>query len=679
MANLPTATAEPGLLDLTNTPTLPWWKDQGLRKLIFWQTCILAAQITVGYDEVIVGSFQALQPWQDGGFFGALLAAAPADRYGRRFALQIGSFLGVVGSVMQAASPNRNVFVGGRAVLGVGLSFTTTAGPNLLTELAHPRLRGKMASINWSWRIPSIVQTAFPFLLMIATIFIPESPRWLCSRGRQIEAKDFLIKYHANGNESDPVIDLEMHEIATALNPEEQSKMYTWSNLLKSKANRRRLGICLSVSVLTLCNGQGVISYYFSPILDSVGITNTTQQTGINGGLAIWNLICSVTGAFLADKIGRRKLWLISFIGMIFANVPLTITSAMYANHGSQAAAYGTVVFLFLYNAAFNIACNPLLYCYTPEILPYSIRSKGLALQVLSSQVMLTVNQYVNPIALERIGYYYFIFYLGMLLLGLALIYFTFPETKGYSLEELVITGGGHGFGEAIARRFALEGAKVLISDINEADGQRVASDAPDAISFCKANVTDAGEWEKLLDTAQERYGRIDILVNNAGTTYKNKPTAEVTEAEFDRVFNVNVKGILLGTNALMPRLIKQGSGGVMLNISSIGSVRPRPGLVWYNASKGAVSNATKGLAAEYGPHQIRVNSICPLLSGTGLFEHFAGMPDTPENRKNFIGNVPLGRLCESEDVANTCLFLASDEGKFITGINMEVDGGRAV
>ncbi|KAF4843973.1 Lactose permease [Colletotrichum siamense] len=480
MANLPTATAEPGLLDLTNTPTLPWWKDQGLRKLIFWQTCILAAQITVGYDEVIVGSFQALQPWQDamgnpsaenlglitcmvfiGGFFGALLAAAPADRYGRRFALQIGSFLGVVGSVMQAASPNRNVFVGGRAVLGVGLSFTTTAGPNLLTELAHPRLRGKMASMfnvlwylgsiiaswltfgtghlssNWSWRIPSIVQTAFPFLLMIATIFIPESPRWLCSRGRQIEAKDFLIKYHANGNESDPVIDLEMHEIATALNLEEQSKMYTWSNLLKSKANRRRLGICLSVSVLTLWNGQGVISYYFSPILDSVGITNTTQQTGINGGMAIWNLICSVTGAFLADRIGRRRLWLISFIGMIFANVPLTITSAMYANHGSQAAAYGTVVFLFLYNAAFNIACNPLLYCYTPEILPYSIRSKGLALQVLSSQVMLTVNQYVNPIALERIGYYYFIFYLGMLFLGLALIYFTFPETKGYSLEEL--------------------------------------------------------------------------------------------------------------------------------------------------------------------------------------------------------------------------------------------------
>lgn len=228
-----------------------------------------------------------------------------------------------------------------------------------------------------------------------------------------------------------------MHEIATALSLEEESKMYTWSNLLKSKANRRRLGIILSVSVFTLWNGQGVISYYFSPILTSVGITGTTKQTGINGGMAIWNLICSVTGAFLADNIGRRKLWLTSFIGMIFANIPLTITSAVYANHGSQAAAYSTVVLLFLYNAAFNLACNPLLYCYTPEILPYGIRSKGLALQVLSGQVMLTVNQYVNPIALERIGYYYFIFYLGMLFLGWAVIYFTFPETKGYTLEEL--------------------------------------------------------------------------------------------------------------------------------------------------------------------------------------------------------------------------------------------------
>ncbi|KAK1580372.1 uncharacterized protein LY79DRAFT_592189 [Colletotrichum navitas] len=232
-----------------------------------------------------------------------------------------------------------------------------------------------------------------------------------------------------------------------------------------------------------------------------------------------------------------------------------------------------------------------------------------------------------------------------------------------------IITGGGHGFGEGIARRFAQEGAKVLITDINETDGQRVAQAVPESISFFKADAISAEDWDRLMDTAQARYGRIDCLINNAGTTYRNKPTLEVTEAEFDKVFNVNVKGIFLGTAAFMPRVIKQGEGGVMLNIASIGAVRPRPGLVWYNASKGA---ATKGLAAEYGAHQIRVNSVCPLLSGTGLFESFAGHADTPENRLKFIDNVPLKRLCEVSDVADTCLFLASDESKFITGINLE-------
>ncbi|TQN66333.1 4-formylbenzenesulfonate dehydrogenase TsaC1/TsaC2 [Colletotrichum shisoi] len=142
--------------------------------------------------------------------------------------------------------------------------------------------------------------------------------------------------------------------------------------------------------------------------------------------------------------------------------------------------------------------------------------------------------------------------------------------------------------------------------------------------------------------------------------TAKVNPTLEVTEAEFDRVFSVNVKGIFPGTAAFMPRVIKQDEGGVMLNIASIGA-------------------ATRGLAAEYGAHQVRVNSVCPLLSGTGLFESFAGQADTPENRSKFIDNVPLGRLCEAADVADACLFLASDESKVITGINLEVDGGRAI
>ncbi|KAK7190644.1 hypothetical protein DPSP01_007298 [Paraphaeosphaeria sporulosa] len=242
-----------------------------------------------------------------------------------------------------------------------------------------------------------------------------------------------------------------------------------------------------------------------------------------------------------------------------------------------------------------------------------------------------------------------------------------------------IVTGGGSGYGAGIATRFAQEGAKVVIADIDEEGSQRIASVRPDSLSFHKTNVTSQSDWESLFKTAESRYGPVSLLVNNAGTSYKNKPTNEVTLNDFNKCFDVNVKGVFFGSQTFLQRALTNGTGGVMLNIASVGATRPRPGLVWYNASKGAIWNVTKGLAAEYGPHGIRVNSLCPLLGGTGLFEAFSGMPDTPENRGKFINNVPLGRLCEATDVANAALFLASDEAQFITGINLEVDGGRAV
>ncbi|PLB51964.1 oxidoreductase [Aspergillus steynii IBT 23096] len=257
----------------------------------------------------------------------------------------------------------------------------------------------------------------------------------------------------------------------------------------------------------------------------------------------------------------------------------------------------------------------------------------------------------------------------------------TKPLSPGSRLhgKVAIVTGGGSGFGAAIARRFGEEGASVIIADINADGGQKVAAQDPDHLLFQATDVTSAEDWKAVVDTAFEKFGRLDVLVNNAGTTYRNKPTAEVTEAEWERVFNVNVKSIFLGTNAFMPRLMEQGQGGSMINVSSTGASRPRPGLVWYNASKGAVSNATKGLAAEYGPHNIRVNTVSPLLSGTALFSMFTGMPDTPENRDKFIGNVPLGRLTDPDDVANMCLYLASDEGSFVNGTEMIVDGGKCI
>ncbi|TVY14531.1 Lactose permease, partial [Lachnellula arida] len=467
-------------LELPNNTNVSWWRDKGLRKLLFWQGCIVVSQMTVGYDESVVGSLQAMKPWLEamghpssskiglitaivfvGGFVGAFLAAPLADRYGRRVAIFTGAALTLIGAVIQTAAQSSGMFIGGRFIIGLGISFTCCAGPSLLNELAHPRMRGTIASMfnvlwyagsiiaawttfgtghmtssSWSWRIPSLIQGVPSLFVLLAIPFIPESPRWLYSNGRSAEAKEILSRYHANGTPSDPLVDFEMTELSSALTTSKLDPE-SWSQLLSSPANRKRFGICIAVALLTLWNGQGVISYYFSPILTSIGIRSTDAQTGINGGMQIWNLLCALAGAFLVDRLGRRTLWLASFAGMVLANVPLTAASAVYADRGSKAAAYTVVVFLFLYNAAFNLACNPLLYCYATEILPFRIRARGLALQIAVSQAALTVNQYVNPIALDNIGFYYYIFYLGMFVLGTVIIYFCFPETKGYSLEEL--------------------------------------------------------------------------------------------------------------------------------------------------------------------------------------------------------------------------------------------------
>lgn len=271
---------------------------------------------------------------------------------------------------------------------------------------------------------------------MIGVSFMPESPRWLYSKGRHDEAQALFVKYHANGNPADALVAVEMEEVAAALAQDVQMTS-GWSSLIETKANRRRVFICIMIPVAVLWNGQGVITYYFTQMLDSVGITSTNAQTGINGGMSIWNLFWAIFGIFLTDRIGRRPLWLTSFVGMAIANVPLTIASAMYKKHGTTSAAYASVVMMFLYNAAFNIGCNPLPYSYTPEILPFSIRAKGMSLLFFFSEGALVVNQYVNPIAMANIGYWYYVFYLGLLFLFIGIIYFTFPETRGYSLEEL--------------------------------------------------------------------------------------------------------------------------------------------------------------------------------------------------------------------------------------------------
>ncbi len=175
-----------------------------------------------------------------------------------------------------------------------------------------------------------------------------------------------------------------------------------------------------------------------------------------------------------------------------------------------------------------------------------------------------------------------------------------------------------------------------------------------------------------------EAFGKLDIVVNNAGWSHRNRPMLEVSEEEFDRVYAVNVKSIYHMAFAAVPVLAKAG-GGVIINIGSTAGIRPRPGLTWYNGSKGAVNLLSRSMAVELAPQKIRVNCVAPVMGATGLLEQFMGLPDTPENRAKFIATVPLGRLSEPRDIANACLFLASDEAEFVTGAVLEVDGGRTI
>ncbi|MGH1572172.1 glucose 1-dehydrogenase [Methylobacterium sp. P31] len=239
-----------------------------------------------------------------------------------------------------------------------------------------------------------------------------------------------------------------------------------------------------------------------------------------------------------------------------------------------------------------------------------------------------------------------------------------------------IVTGAGSGFGAGIAQRFAAEGARVACVDIDRAAAEKVAADLGANAIAIAADVGSAADVAASVAETRDRFGPPQILVNNAGTTHRNKPLMEVTEEEFDRVFRVNVKSIFHYVRAAAPLMRDQG-GGVILNVSSTAALRPRPGLTWYNASKGAASLASKSLALELAPWKIRVNALCPVMGATGLLEHFMGIPDTPENRDRFVATIPLGRLSEASDIAAAALYLASDEAGFITGIDLPVDGGR--
>ena len=242
-----------------------------------------------------------------------------------------------------------------------------------------------------------------------------------------------------------------------------------------------------------------------------------------------------------------------------------------------------------------------------------------------------------------------------------------------------IITGAGSGFGTGMAEAYVREGAKVIVADINAEAGERVAKSLGANAKAVATDVANGASVQAMVQACVDSFGVPDIVINNAGTTHRNQPMLQVDEQTFDRVFNVNVKSIYHMAHAVVPVMRARGKGGLIINVGSTAGIRPRPGLCWYNSSKGAVNLLSKAMAVELAPDKIRVNALCPVMGATALLEDFMGMPDTPENRARFLSTIPLGRLCEPKDMAAAAVFLATDAAEFLTGLEMPIDGGRTI
>ena len=244
-----------------------------------------------------------------------------------------------------------------------------------------------------------------------------------------------------------------------------------------------------------------------------------------------------------------------------------------------------------------------------------------------------------------------------------------------------VVTGAGSGFGAGIAARFAEEGARIVAADINGDGAAEIVEEIRNAGGTAvavTADVSKGDEMVKIIAAAVDEFGGLDVVVNNAGTTHKNRPMLEVDESTYDHVFAVNVKSVYHSAIHAVPVFRRQGRGS-FINIASTAGIRPRPGLTWYSATKGAVITMTKAMAVELAPDNIRANAVNPVVSATGLLKDFLPGEDTPEARAKFVATIPLGRMSTPRDVAAACLFLASADAEFLTGVCLEVDGGRCI
>ncbi|KAI0754442.1 hexose transporter [Daedaleopsis nitida] len=478
-----------------------WYNNKRLITLHAWLVLLLITSSTNGFDGSLMNSLQSMPHWR--GFFGnphggtlgllnaiqhiGSLSGYPLSPYlsdglGRRPSVWVGATFMIAGAVLQTVCKNIHQFIGARFLIGFGVSLASPAAAMLVTEVSYPVYRPQLSSLynslyysgniiaswtafgtaridsDWSWRIPSVLQAAPSVLQFFLIWLVPESPRWLVSKGKETEALRTLAYYHADGDETDPLVLYEFEEIKTAIKLDREVKNNVgWRALVATRGNRRRMLVAVAIAWFSQWSGNGLVSYYLNKVFDTIGITDAAVQLLITAVLALWNFAWAALGAFQADRLGRRTLFLASAAGMTVFFTLQTVCSARYALTQSAPAAHAVIAFIFLYYAAYDIAFSPLIISYTLEILPYSLRAKGFNVFNVALSVALIFNQYVNPIALEKLAWKYYIVYCCWLVFETAFVYVFIVETKNRTLEETAALFDGEDFRtlEAAARNAA--------------------------------------------------------------------------------------------------------------------------------------------------------------------------------------------------------------------------------
>ncbi|KAF9223402.1 general substrate transporter [Gyrodon lividus] len=475
------AVPERAIADFINRES--WWKNRGILILNLCLVLPLFSSVVNGLDSSTLNGLQILPAWQHyfhepqgktlgllnsaqwiGAFSGIPFSPFCSDFIGRRATLAMGSVIMLAGVLTQSFATTVQTFIGARILIGFGLAFSFNAAPLLISELSYPTQRGKITSVfntlwylgstisawiclgaydkagtsEWSWRIPSLVQAVVPFVQLVLIWFIPESPRYLVAKGLESQAARILATYHVHGgDERDPLVVFEMAQIRHALKLEKEMAFGTsyWT-CFSTPGNRRRMFTIIGLAVFSQWSGNGLVSYYINIVLEGVGIRTTRTKAAINGALQVFNLACAITGAMLVDKLGRRKVFIISNAGMLIGFSMWTLATALFDKSGHSAAAQATIPLIFIFYFFYDFAYTPLLVSYTLEILPYKIRARGFAIMSFVIYVAVAFNQFVNPWALSSLGWKYYLVYCGWLVIELLFVSVYIIETKGRTLEE---------------------------------------------------------------------------------------------------------------------------------------------------------------------------------------------------------------------------------------------------